>query len=685
MTVAASSSTGVSGVRPRAGVASAFREHARLWALLAVVVVWVAIWAVMQGKYTLEISTSSRTDVHDWLQKVADDISAASDTNGFVAALNSFADALNSAFEWLQNIFTVAKFPRPLPEIGWLGTIAIAAWVTFAAAGWRSVCLVVPAFLAFGFLGYWTDSVDTLLLVGVSVAIACLVGIPLCVWMGRNRVVTAIVTPVLDVMQTMPSFVYLLPFVVFFGIGTAAAIMVTLVYATPPVVRIGAHAIRSVNREVLEATTSLGQNGRQRLVKVELPLAKRTIIVGVNQTIMAALAMVTIAAYIDSPGLGQPVLDGLKRGQFGTSFVAGVAIVIMAVMLDRTTTAASVRSEQAKRAGESRLRLRRITLGVGLVVTLVLVYLSNTQVWANEFPSHPDLGTPLRDAVDRFADWMRSDVSNLTTSIQSGFTDHFLNPVQSLIADSPWFVTGTAIVLIATIVGGVRAFVATVLCLAGIYFLDLWYNAMVTLTSVLVATAVVVVLAVVVGVAMGRNLTTDRVLRPFLDAGQTIPPFVPLIPVLILFGANRFTAMVAGVIYAAPVAIKLVADGIRSVSRETIEAAESSGSNRWQIISKVQLPMARGSVLLAANQGLLYVLSMVVIGGMVGAGALGFDVVKGFRQADYIGRGLAAGITIVLLGIMLDRITTYGAARAGASTSAGRTRAFLRRAPRSAS
>ena len=215
MTVAASSSTGVSGVRPRAGVASAFREHARLWALLAVVVVWVAIWAVMQGKYTLEISTSSRTDVHDWLQKVADDISAASDSNGFVAALNSFADALNSAFEWLQNIFTVAKFPRPLPEIGWLGTIAIAAWVTFAAAGWRSVCLVVPAFLAFGFLGYWTDSVDTLLLVGVSVAIACLVGIPLCVWMGRNRVVTAIVTPVLDVMQTMPSFVYLLPFVVF--------------------------------------------------------------------------------------------------------------------------------------------------------------------------------------------------------------------------------------------------------------------------------------------------------------------------------------------------------------------------------------------------------------------------------------------------------------------------------------
>ncbi|HET6939133.1 MAG TPA: ABC transporter permease subunit [Nocardioides sp.] len=679
MTVAAPTTATVGDARARAGVVSAFREHARLWALLAVVVVWVVIWSFMQGKYTLEISTSTRTAPHDWLQNLADDISSASETNGIVAALNSFADALNAAFEWLQHLFTVAKFPRPLPQIGWLGTIAIATWATFAVAGWRSVLLVVPSFLMFGFLGYWTDSVDTLLLVAVSVAIACLAGIPLGVWMGRNRVVTAIVTPVLDVMQTMPSFVYLLPFVVFFGIGTAAAIMVTLVYAIPPVVRIGAHGIRTVNREVLEATTSLGQNGSQRLFKVELPLAKRTIIVGVNQTIMAALAMVTIAAYIDSPGLGQPVLDGLKRGQFGTSFVAGVAIVIMAVMLDRTTTAASVRSEQAKRAGDRNRRLRRMVLVVGGLVTLVLVWLSHTRVWANEFPSRPDLGTPLRDAVDRFADWLRSDLSDLTTSIQNGFTEHFLNPVQSLIAESPWFVTGTAIILIATIVGGARALLATVLCLAGIYLLDLWYNAMVTLTAVLVASVVVVALAVVVGVAMGRNIRTDQVLRPFLDAGQTIPPFVPLLPVLILFGANRFTAMVAGVIYAAPIAIKLVADGIRGVSGETIEAAESSGSNRWQIISKVQLPMARGSVLLAANQGLLYVLSMVVIGGMVGAGALGFDVVKGFRQADYIGRGLAAGITIVLLGIMLDRITTYGAQRAGATSSARRL--SLRRRP----
>ena len=148
-----------------------------------------------------------------------------------------------------------------------------------------------------------------------------------------------------------------------------------------------------------------------------------------------------------------------------------------------------------------------------------------------------------------------------------------------------------------------------------------------------------------------------------------MPPFVYLVPILILFGSNRFTAIVAGIVYAAPAAIKLVADGIRGVSPTTVEAAESAGTSRMQMITKVQLPMARGSLLLGANQGLLYVLSMVVIGGMVGAGALGFDIVTGFRQANYIGRGLAAGVCIVLLGIMLDRITTYGAAKQGMKES----------------
>jgi glycine betaine/proline transport system permease protein len=179
---------------------------------------------------------------------------------------------------------------------------------------------------------------------------------------------------------------------------------------------------------------------------------------------------------------------------------------------------------------------------------------------------------------------------------------------------------------------------------------------MVTLASTLVATFLVMVLGLFFGVWMGRSDRVDTLLRPLLDAGQTMPAFVYLVPVLGLFGATRFTAIIAAVAYAAPASIKLVAEGIRAVAPAAVEAATSAGSTVGQLIFKVQLPMARRAVTLATSQGLIYVLAMVVVGGMVGAGALGYDVVAGFSQTALRGKGLAAGVSIVVLGLMLDRV-----------------------------
>ncbi|MFY9914699.1 MAG: ABC transporter permease subunit [Nocardioidaceae bacterium] len=642
---------------------ASLRRHSTAWLLVAVVTLWVIVWSITKGQDTLTISNSTLTGVHDWLKGRSDAYESSSSI--IITVIQHVGDAFNSVIVWLQQTFTIGKFPRTVPQIGWFGLLAIAMWVAYAAAGGVSVILVTVSFLAFGALGFWGDSIDTLIVIVVAVACAVAIGIPLGVWMGHSKIVTAIVTPVLDVMQTMPSFVYLLPIVILFGIGNAAAVVVTLIYALPPVIRVTAFAIRNVPATTLEATASLGQSRWQRLKDVEIPMAKRTIIVGINQTTLAALSMVIIAAYVDGIGLGGPVLQGITRGQLGTSFVAGMCIVIMAIMLDRTTTAASMRSETAARAGRTKKKQRRLILVGGGVLTLVAIWLSNTRLQYNQFPESWDIGTPIREQVDKFGNWLVGDASKYTAQVQDKFTVWFLNPMQDLIANSPWYVAGIAICLIAYLIGKERALAAAVVCLGGIYFLDLWHNAMVTLTSVLVATAVVMVLAVIFGVWIGRSVVADRIIRPVLDAGQTLPAFVYLVPILILFGPNRFTAIVAGIIYAAPVSIKLVADGIRNVSPTTIEAAEAAGTSRFQMITKVQLPMARGSLLLAANQGLLYVLAMVVIGALVGAGGLGFDVVTGFRQADYIGRGMAAGIALVLIGIMLDRITTYGAARQG--------------------
>jgi glycine betaine/proline transport system permease protein len=218
---------------------------------------------------------------------------------------------------------------------------------------------------------------------------------------------------------------------------------------------------------------------------------------------------------------------------------------------------------------------------------------------------------------------------------------------------------------VAFVLGGWRPAVITAVCLGVILATGLWHDTMVTLTMTLVATVLVMLVAMVLGVSMGRSRWADRIIRPVLDTFQTLPPFFYLVPALALFSASRFTAIVAAVAYGVPIATKLVADGVRGVAAPTVEAARSAGITRMQMIMKVQLPMARESLVLATNQGLLYVLSMVVIGGMVGAGSLGYIVVSGFSQSQLFGKGLAAGIAITALGVMLDRIARHAAARVG--------------------
>lgn len=631
----------------------------------AILGIWVLGWLLFQGVATLPLGRATLTGFHTRLNELRDSFDAARDSNVILdVVVGGIRDAIDAVILGAQDLLSQPAFPRPVPQIGWLGVVALLAWVAYALAGVRATILVVLSLLSFGVLGYWSESIDLLIVTFTAVLIAVAVGIPLGIAMARSRAVTAIATPVLDVMQTMPSFAYLLPLVLLFSIGPSAAVVATLIYALPPVVRITAHGLRTVAASTIEATTSMGSTRAQLLRKVQLPMAKRTIVVGINQTIMAALSMATIAALIDGPGLGEPVIQALQTLDIGTAFVSGLAIVIMAIMLDRTTTAASQRAENERRVARDPRR-RRIALVVGAVLAGVGVYLSRSYLWAADPDSLPDLGRPLADATGAATDWFTDTFSAVTGAIKDGFTYALLNPFQSLLADSPWWLVAAVLLAVAFVLGGWRPTLTAAVCLAVIFGVGLWQDTMVTLTMTLVATVLVMLLAVVFGVWMGRSKRADTALRPLLDAGQTIPPFVYLVPALALFGTSRFTAIVAAIVYAAPAAIKLVADGIRGVSPTTVEAAESAGSSRLQIITKVQLPMARSALVLASNQGLLYVLSMVVIGGLVGGGALGYTVVSGFSQAQLFGKGLAAGIAIVALGIMLDRITQHAAARSG--------------------
>ncbi|WP_375424141.1 ABC transporter permease [uncultured Friedmanniella sp.] len=636
------------------------------WVVIATVVLWLVLRVALGGQWTLAIGRSELTSVHENLNALNDWVGANRNTSPvFLYFFNYIQLGVEGLGSFFTHLFAHTDVGKEIPQLGWLGTTVLMTFAAWALGNVRVAVLTLVGLLVIVSQGLWSESMDTLALVLAAVLLALVIGLPLGIWAGTNERAHKVITPVLDFMQILPSFAYLAPLVLLFMIGPAPAIVATWIFAIPPVIRLTAHGIRQVPAATREAVDSLGVSGLQRLRHVLMPMAKRTVVIGINQTTMAALSMVTIAALIGAPGLGLVVTQALQSLDVGTALNGGVAIVILAIVFDRVTTAASMRSELAVRAGKVSVRARRIAVGAGAVVALVSIYLSRTMLWAALPPTLPDLGGALSTAGNAVSGWAQTNLSFLTQTLRDLVTYGVLNPLESLLTGSPWFVVGAVLVVLGFVAGHWRTALLAAVAVALMVWLGVWNDAMFTLAATLLATVIVMILGLVLGVWMGRSSTADNIIRPVLDAAQTMPAFVYLVPFLALFGATRFTAIVAAVVYAAPAAIKIIADGISQVSATTVEAAESSGSTTWQMITKVQIPMSAKAIGLAANQGLIYALSMVVIGAMVGAGALGYDVIAGLNQLDLFGKGLAAGLTLVVMGILLDRLTQAATDRSG--------------------
>jgi glycine betaine/proline transport system permease protein len=589
-------------------------------------------------------------------------------------SLNGIRDWANDNRQVLEPVRSgigglVAFFDNVLASLGWPGVLGLAGALGMVFSGWRLAVLVVAGFLSLGALGLWDASMATLSLMLASVVIALLVGLPLGILAGRSDRATAILSPILDVMQIMPTLAYLIPVTALFFIGAAPSAVATLIYAIPPGVRITSLGIRGVPATTVEAARSMGSTNGQALRKVQLPLASRAIGLGINQTIMLALSMVVITGLIGAPGLGKSLTIALSKVNVGAAFEAGLAIVILAIILDRLTFAAGEWLDPRVRRAQVRQGGRLVTV-VAPIAILAAGLIAPLFVDATQFPSA--VAISIADPVNTIVNWFTDTFSPITFAIKDVVTNLILNPLETILTSAPaWLVIGVT-ALIAWFVSGRRPAIVASVCLGLVVLLGLWNHSMQTLANVLVGTLLVLLIGIAIGVQTARHDRLRAFLRPVLDMAQTMPAFVYLIPALALFQPTRFTAIVAAIIFAIPPVIRLVDIGIRSVPATVIEAARASGATDRQLLWKVQLPMSMQALLLAANQGIVMVLSMVVIGALVGAGALGYDVITGFAQGEDFGKGLAAGIAIVLLGIMLDRITQgAGGRRRAASARAG--------------
>lgn len=669
-----------------------------------------SVWAAVLGGFAISLLVYSLTaNVFAFPQFVIDAFPFEEWVNNtqrwleanFKTHTRAIAQIVKTPLEWLEEV---------LWELPWLFVLLMFVLPALAYGGLRLALFVCIGVMFWGMVDMWYEAMSTLSLMVVSVAFSAVLGIFLGILAASSDRFDAFLRPILDTMQTMPAFVYLIPAIFFFGIGAASAAMAVVIYALPPAVRLTNLGLRQVPANMLEVGNSFGSSWLQMLIKVKLPQAKPSIMLGINQTIMMALGLAVLAVFIGGGGLGEQVWKALTRLKVGWAFEGGVCIVFMAIMFDRLSYAitgvSGSATEQSKHAvrfhllpqkwdenvvaqtlekpigwiwhrvatagsalsaavarpftlvsqGVAQSITSRPFLLVSLILLALLYFFGGDVKWMSTYPRAWELS--FREPIDFAVEWLtvHPGFIGVTKLIRTFIFLYLLDPLDSFLGGLPWWYIMALLGVIVWVSVNARFAIVTVLFLVFLGAAGLWEVSMFTLAGTSVSVIICMIIGVPIGIAAAYSRTIDSIVKPVLDTMQTMPAFVYLIPALFFFGGNKTTAIIATVIYAIPPVIRLTALGIRQLPTEIDEVTNSFGSSTLQTLIKVKLPMASPSIMLGMNQAVVFALTMQAITPLIGGLGLGKEVFDAMNRAN-MGQGLAAGIGIVLLTILLDRLT----------------------------
>jgi glycine betaine/proline transport system permease protein len=538
-----------------------------------------------------------------------------------------------------------------LPPLAWLPIILGFGILAYRLGGRKLAAIVVASFVYLLLFGLWQSAMVTLVSVTIAVPMGVAGGAILGIGAFKFRWLDLALRPFLDLMQTVPVFAYLVPILFLFGFGPMSALVATIIHAMPPMVRITTIGLQSVPSEIVEAGRMSGCTPRQLLWKVQLPTARKMMMVGVNQVIMLTLNMVIIASMIGAGGLGYDVLTALRKLDVGRGVEAGFGIVILAIALDKLSQALAAQGPIERESGSWLFRHKALmswlvivvaSYPVAKLVPALAVLPENWQLSTGQFWS---------DIVS----WINLNLYDQIEAVKVAALTWLLVPVKTFLLGIPW---AWGLVLSAAIAGriggwrlGAMGFVFTAFIISA----GLWPQAMITIYLCGVSVMIAMVIGVPLGILAGQNDKANTVVTLIIDTLQTLPTFVYLIPVVMLFKVGDFSAMIAVVLYAIVPAVRYAAVGIRSVDSQIVEAGIVSGCTPRQLIWKVKLPLAMPSILLGLNQTIMLALSMLVITALVGTRDLGQEVYIALTKAN-AGKGVIAGLAVAFIAIMSDRI-----------------------------
>ncbi|MDP2118670.1 MAG: ABC transporter permease subunit [Hoeflea sp.] len=549
-----------------------------------------------------------------------------------------------------------------VPPLPWIAVIGIVMLLGHWLGGTRLALLAGGCFLFLAVFGQWTSAMVTLASILVAAPLGVLLGLLFGIAAWRWRWIERLVTPLLDLMQTIPVFAYLVPVLFLFGFGPTAAVIATLIFATPPMTRIAILALRAVPGEIIDLGNMVGCTDRQMTWRVMVPAARESLMVGMNQVIMLSLNMVIIASMIGAGGLGFDVLAALRRLDFGAGLEAGFAIVALAIAMDRLSQAAADKlSAPAPAVRHSGLVARHPYIAAALVLVLVTTALGYVMPGIRTYPAALQLstGTFWSEVVA----WININFFDTLEAIKNAMLLNVLIPFKRFLGDLPWLGVIALLAFAGYRLGGWRLGLLTAGLALFIAATGQWEKAMITVYLC----GISAMLAMLIGLPIGIFAATrDRLwswVQVAIDTLQTLPSFVYLMPAVMLFRVGDFTAMIAVVAFAIAPAIRYTALGIRKVDPKLIEAGRAMGCTEWQILTRIRLKLALPEILLGLNQTIMFALSMLVITALVGTRDLGQEVYIALTKAD-TGRGLVAGLSIAAIAIIADRLISAGAIHA---------------------
>ncbi|MCV2869173.1 ABC transporter permease subunit [Defluviimonas sp. WL0002] len=548
-----------------------------------------------------------------------------------------------------------------LPPLSWVAVIGTGAILGGYAGGARLAALVAGCLTFVLVFGQWQSAMVTLASILVAVPLGVAGGLLLGILAFRHSWFERAIRPVLDLMQTIPVFAYLVPILILFGFGPTAAVVATLIYAMPPMTRITELALRRVPAELTDLGRMVGCTRRQMMWRVLVPASKDPLMVGVNQVIMLSLNMVIIASMIGAGGLGFDVLAALRRLDFGAGLEAGLAIVALAVALDRLSQAfARLRNEPARGNGPV-ARHPYLLSGVALILAAGLAGLAvpALQTWPDAF----ELSTGA--FWSNVVQWINVNFFDTIEAVKNAVLLNLLVPFKRFLGGLPWAGVTALLAYVGWRLGGWRLAVL-VASLAGlIAATGQWEKAAITVYLCGISTVFAMLIGVPIGILASEREGVWAPVRIIIDTLQTLPSFVYLMPAVMLFRVGDFTAMIAVVAYAVVPAVRYTVLGLKGVDPRLTEAGRAMGCTPGQILWRIKLRLALPEILLGLNQTVMFALSMLVITALVGTRDLGQEVYIALTKADP-GRGLVAGLAVAFIAIITDRLISASARAARA-------------------